>query len=143
MDKKFSALIIVSAFAFLVVGLGVGVVYQKQADASQVEKSPKTKAINILSSKIIPSITAFGEVTKIDGKNITLSFGGDNLTVKINDDAQIYFPARDTKDENGKPITAPQKIVKFSDIKIRDDASINVKLLTDVKMEGQLVVVLQ
>jgi len=142
MDKKTSIVLFVISAVFFVLGGGLGVLYQEQKSVSEIQDSPKTKAVQTLSSKVIPSITAFGQLTNIDGRNVTLTFGGDSLTVKIRDDAQIYLPATTTKDSKGNPVTAPQQTAKFSDIKVGDNVSVNLKLLPDGQIEGQLVIIL-
>lgn len=133
MDNKNLILIIIGALFFLTLGGGLGILYQQQKEILPVKETPKTQAVQTLSSKVIPSITAFGQVSNIDGRNLTLTFGGDNLTIKINDSAQIYLPA--TK-------TSAQQTAQFSDIKKGDNVSVNVKLLSDGQMDGQMVVII-
>jgi len=140
MEKKNLLLFLIGAVFFLVLGGGLGVFYQQQNTAPK--EVVKIQAVQTLSSKVIPSITAFGQVTKIDGKTITLTFGGDNLTVKIRDDAQIYLPATSAKDKNGKLVTSQQQTAQFSDIKVGNNVSVNLKLLSDGQIEGQLVIIL-
>ena len=140
MEKKNLLLFLIGAVFFLVLGGGLWVFYQQQNTAPK--EVVKIQAVQTLSSKVIPSITAFGQVTKIDGKTITLTFGGDNLTVKIRDDAQIYLPATTAKDKNGKLVTSQQQTAQFSDIKVGNNVSVNLKLLSDGQIEGQLVIIL-
>ncbi len=143
MDKKISIILFVIGAIFFVLGGGLGILYQSQKDVPLPPKEiVKIEAVQILSSKVIPSITAFGQVTNIEGKNITLTFGGDSLKVKVRDDAQFYLPATTTKDKDNKPIISPQQTAKFSDIKIGNNVSVNLKLLPDGQIEGQVVIIL-
>lgn len=138
MDNKALTTLIVVAVLFLIVGGGVGMAYQTQKD------SVKIKQVNImepafkgLSSKVIPSIVAYGQVTNIEGRNITLSYSGESLTVKIKDNANIYSfaTAPGTK-------TASQEKANFSDIKKGDNLNISLKLLADGSLEGQSAIIL-
>jgi hypothetical protein len=142
MDRKNLVILIIVAIVFFVVGGGVGVMYQNQMGVVPANEAPKIQAVQTLSSKVIPSITAFGQVSSIEGKDVTLTFGGDSLKIKVRDDAQIYLPATSTTDQNGKPVTSAQQTAKFSDIKVGDNVSVNLKLLPDGQIEGQMVIII-
>jgi len=135
MDKKTSIiLLVIGGLFFLILGGGLGIFYQSQKNALQTpEGNSKLKAVQVLSSKVIPSITAYGQIANIDGRNITLTFGGDSLNVKINDDAIVYLPSSES---------SPQQIAKFEDIKKGDNVSVNLRLLPDGQIEGQMVIIL-
>jgi len=135
MDKKTSIiLLVIGGLFFLILGGGLGIFYQSQKDVLQSpEGNSKLKAVQVLSSKVIPSITAYGQISNIDGRNITLTFGGDSLNVKINDDAIVYLPSSES---------SPQQIAKFEDIKKGDNVSVNLRLLPDGQIEGQMVIIL-
>jgi hypothetical protein len=142
MDRKNLVVLIIVAFVFFGLGGGLGVLYQNQMGVVPANEAPKIQAVQTLSSKVIPSITAFGEVSSVEGKDITLTFGGDSLKIKVRDDAQIYLPATSTTDQNGKPVTSAQKTAEFSDIKVGDNVSVNLKLLPDGQIEGQMVIII-
>lgn len=142
MDKKNLTVLVIVAILFFVVGGGLGIAYQIKKDSLTPKEKVQVESANKLSSKVIPSITAFGEVSNITGKNITLTFGGDSLVIKIRDDAQIYLPATNSTDKNGKAVALPQRAAKFSDIKTGDSLSINLKLLPDGQIEGQMVIII-
>jgi len=135
MDKKTSIiLLVIGGLFFLILGGGLGIFYQSQKNALQTpEGNSKLKAVQVLSSKVIPSITAYGQVSNIDGRSVTLTFGGDSLNVKINDDAVVYLPSSES---------SPQQIAKFEDIKKGDNVSVNLRLLPDGQIEGQMVIIL-
>lgn len=142
MDRKNLIILIAVAVVFLIVGAGLGIFYQTQKAVVPPKEVPKVEAVQKLSSKVIPSITAYGTVANISGRNITLTFGGDSLTVKIRDDALIYLPTAYIKDSKGNPVTVPQQTAKFADIKTGDNISVNLKLLPDGQIEGAMVIIL-
>jgi len=141
-QKNIIILAVVGGVLCLAIGGGLGYFYQLQNGTLPPAESKKVEAVNTLSSKVIPSITAFGQVTNISGRDITLTFGGDSLTIKIKEDAPIYLPATATKDKDGNSVTSAQQTAKFSDIKVGDNASVNLKLLATGQIEGQLVIIL-
>ncbi len=143
MDRKNLIILhVASGLLILIIGAGLGFFYQIKMGAVPQKEVPKVEAVQKLSSKVIPSIAAYGEVTNIDGRNITLTFGGDSLTVKIRDNAQVYLPTTYSKDSKGNTVTLPQQAAKFADIKTGDNLSVVIKLLPDGQIEGQLVIIL-
>lgn len=133
MDKKFLVILIAVAVLFFIIGGALGFFYQAQKIASQPDNTVKINAVKTLSSRVIPSITAYGAISNISGRNLTLTFGGESLTVKIKDDAQIFLPST---------ATASQQTARFADIKKGDNASVNLKLLPDGQIEGDVVIIL-
>jgi len=121
MDKSKLITTIVAAVLFFVLGGGIVVLYQ----APKIEKLEA--ALSQLSSKTVPSITAYGQVTKIDGKNVSIAYSGSSMTVKITDNAQIY---------SSDNVAASQQKVAFSNIKVGDNIIIGLKLYSDGKIEG-------
>ena len=131
MDNKSITLAIVAGLVVFVIGGGLGIFYQKQTDAPQMEKSAEMQsAINSLSLKTVISITALGKVVSIDGNKIVLSSGKDNLEVIVSDSAKVYSLANPA---------SPQAELK--DIKTGDNISVNVKLLPNGQLEGRAVVI--
>jgi len=140
-NKKQLVILTTVGALILLIGIGLGVVFQMQ-NKTQVENR---KAVNSLSSKVVSSITAYGQVKNIEGRNITLSNLGDNLTISIANNAQAYsFSTPTTADKNGKVTTGVpvQKTVKFGDIKVGDNVNIAIKLLPTGQVQGQTVVIL-
>ena len=134
------SLIVLSVVVVLVIlslGGGAGVLYQTQKDAPQIEKLQALEtAVKGLSSKIVPSVVAFGEVSEIEGRNITLTYNGDSVTVAIKADAQISsFVAPSSGG------TAKQTIVQFGEIKNGDKLSINTKVLPDGQLQGESIMI--
>ena len=102
---------------------------------SKTQTKEVVKTVNVLGSKTVPSIVAYGQVEKIEGKNITLTNMGDSITVKIKDNAQIIsFLNRDD------PIANKQ--ANFSDIKKGDTLNITVKVLPNGSLEGETAIIL-
>ena len=67
--KKLTILIVIGVAIFLL-GIALGFFYEKQLAFKKI----KVESVNSLTSKLISSITAYGNVTKIEGRKITLSY---------------------------------------------------------------------
>jgi len=133
MNKKQLVFLIVIGVLLFVLGGVLGVAY----DTNKTPQQTKVKTVNSLSSKVVSSIVAYGQVVSIEGKNITLNNLGDNLVISIADNAKIYSL---TIPSGAK---APvQSIGEFGDIKQGDSVNVNLKLLTDGQLEGSSVVIL-
>lgn len=126
-----------------VIGGALGILYQMQAPKVQSQNTltltPQPSAtipqvVKDLNSQVITSIGAYGIVTKIDGRNITLSNQSDSIIIAVRDDAKIYSFVT----MNGKP-TSQQ--IDFKDIKNGDNVSISVKVSLDGQIEGYSLIV--
>lgn len=130
-------LILFGVALFLVGGI-LGVVYQSHQTDPQLEK--ETTVIKTLSSEMIPSITAYGEVTSIDGQNITLSYAGNTMTVSVADGVKVFSFVKTSEE---KEISGSgSKEVEFKDIKKGDTLNINLKLMSDGQLKSQSVIIL-
>jgi hypothetical protein len=130
MEKSSTIWLVLLAVVMLVVGAGIGMLYQK-GTASPVSTQPAPQAlIQKLNSKVIPSIVAYGQVKGISGKVITLTYGGDDVTVTMNDNAQYsaLVPATKTTSANSR---------KASLLEIKTGSKINITL--KVTPEGKFV----
>ena len=140
MDRKNLTIIIVVAVVAVIIGLALGM---NLSPKSVAEKSQSTKfesAVKALSSKVIPSIIAYGQVSKIENKNITLTYNKETLTIPLTQSTSIYsFVAPAT---GSKTATPTQKKAAFSEIKVGDSLNITLKLLPDGTIEGQSVIIL-
>lgn len=131
---------IIAGLLLLALGVSLGVSYQtQQASISspqldQLEKT--TAAVKFLSSKTVPSIVAYGQVTKIEGRDITLFYSGDSIKVSMEENSLIYSFVNDSQ---GKPT---QKQVELKEIKVGDNLNITLKLLPDGQLQGQSVFIL-
>ena len=129
MDEKKIA-VIVPIIAALIMGGAIGIYFQFQKDAPKLNIA--RNVIKSLSSKTVPSIVAFGKASKIEGRNITLDYNGDIITINISDDAQIYTSSSGTE----------QTATSLENIKIGDNLSVNLKVLPDGQLQGQSVIIL-
>ena len=147
--------LIVSLFLgglIFLLGGGLGILYQTQQNvaAPQGQGQLMPSVVKNLSSKVIPSIAAYGEITKIDGRNLTLSYQGDSLVIAIKDDAKIYSfiansapnPTPSVKPATTPASTASSREITFKDLKIGDNVSANVKVLSNGQLEGFSAIVL-
>ncbi|MGD0576647.1 MAG: hypothetical protein ABSA74_01050 [Candidatus Staskawiczbacteria bacterium] len=135
-NKSKLVILIIVGVALFLIGGGLGIVStQKGSQRTKIE------ATNSLSSKVVSSIIAYGQVKNIDGRNITLSNLDDNLTISIADNAQVYSFTTPVAGKNGG--TAPvQQTVKFENIKIGDNVNVAIKLLPSGQLEGSSVIIL-
>lgn len=136
----------VAGLIILVIGFGVGAFYQTQV---QLAKNPALKkaiaiepTVNILTSKTIQSIMAYGQVEKISANNITLSYAGDKITVAVKSSAQIYSSIAVKDSKTGNLATGAPQLVKFSDIKTGQGISVTLKILPTGQMEADSVYIL-
>ena len=132
MDKKIFVVVIPIIIALIVGGV-IGIYFQFQKDAPQVKRAGEV--IKSLSSKVVPSIVAFGQVSEINGRNVTLDYSGEKITINIGEDAKIYA----SSDQN---TGGGQATVSFSDIKTGDNLSVNLKVFADGQLQGQSVIIL-
>lgn len=139
MDKKTQIIILVVAGIFLfLLGGALGVIYSKIGP-----QAAKVEAGNNLSSGVISSISAFGQVKNISGRNLTLNNLGDDLVIPISDTAQIYAFVTPAAAQNSKTAPVPvQQLVKFEDIKMWDRVNVAVKLLPTGQLQGSAVIIL-
>lgn len=135
MNKIVSTAIIV--LVVLVVGLGAGFFIKALMDASVLAKNEKiAKAIEVLSSPLVPSIVAYGQVESINGRVITLSYSGKTLSVEISSNAVIYSYSA------GSGAAGGQKQIKFENIKKGDTLNVSIKLSSDGSLVGQMVMMI-
>lgn len=147
MDKKTIILFFILVFLIFVLGGGAGVFYQQQSCLSNTEKSTEKtdtnvfeKAVKDLSSKTIYFIVAYGDVTDIQGRDITINNNGENLTVKIKEDAKITsfkVPAA------GKTSSDTEALAKFEDIKNGNNLRIYLKVFSDGQITGESVIIMR
>jgi hypothetical protein len=133
MDKKQLAILITSGIVIFLIG-GISGIFLAGTVGPQ---KAKIETANNLSSKVVSSMVAYGQVKSISGKNITLSNLGDTLAIPIAGNAQLY--SFSTVSSTGVPV---QQTIKFEEIKIGDKVNIAVKLLPDGKIQGTSVIVL-
>lgn len=135
-------LLIVGGIVIFVVGIALGIFYQswQQSKNPVVKQAIKMQpTINILASKTIQSIVVTGRVVKIDGRNVTLTYAGDEITTSVATNAQIFSSAI-TKDATTKNLVSgvPQP-VDFSALVAGDNITATLKMLPTGQLEGESV----
>ena len=146
MSKTYISIVsVILLVVVFVLGAWIGAFYQLQGASKNATQtvSPIEKE---LSSKVISSINAYGQVTKIDGSNITLSPVGDSLasdglTVSINSNAKIYSLTIPTNGAANNKTSLTPTAASFSDIKTGNYLNINITLNTSSanQLQGQMV----
>ncbi|MDO8619408.1 MAG: hypothetical protein Q7R49_05715 [Candidatus Daviesbacteria bacterium] len=135
MNRSLIILSIIGALCIFAVGGGLGVFYQMQTQKNIPQVISKPQEVNALikalSSKVVTYMTTRGEVTKIDGKDITLSSGGDSIKITTIENIPT-FPY--IGDGSQKPV---QGKTGLKEIKVGDNLSIIIKILPDGQIQGQ------
>ncbi len=132
METKNRIISIFSGLLILIIGIVFGVLYQPR-QLQNILETTTPPAVKVLSSKTIPSITAYGLITKIDGNNITIDNQGDSMTMTVRDDAKIYaFLATTGKSQQ----------ITLKDLKIGDNLSVNVKITSSGQVDAYSLIVL-
>ncbi len=147
MDKKIIILSFILAFLIFILGGGAGVFYQQQNCLVNAEKSTEKtntdvfeKTVKDLSSQTIYFIVAYGDVTDIQDRNITINNNEENLTVKIKEDAKITsfnVPAVGTSSSD------TETPAKFEDIKNGNNLRIYLKVFSDGQVSGESVMIIR
>ena len=131
--------LIICGAVLLGIGTLAGVNFQEQKTTPRIAELEKMEnMIKILSSsKVIPSIVAFGQVGEISGRTVTLTYGTESLAIPIREDAKIYSFSGTTNQK-----TPPeQKTAEFKDIKVGDKLNITLKILSNGEIEGLSVII--
>lgn len=136
-------LIIIAVIGGIIL-LGLGFYSGLNYAQKQIEKAKTSSPLaNLLTSKVIGGLntTAFGEITEISGRNITLSNEGDALTISIKEDATIFrlLPPEGSAET---PQPATREEIEFEEIKVGDQVNISCQLKADETLEGVDVMVL-
>lgn len=128
-------LILIFGLVCLVLGGGIGFFYKTLQSSSEGEKT--TIITKNLTSKTIISSVVYGQVSKIEGRDITLSNEGDSLKINIPENIAIYSFANDS---TGKSV---QTRVDLKAIKIGDTLNIAIKVLPNSQIQSQSVMILR
>lgn len=92
-----------------------------------------TAVEKVINSKLVPSIMAIGQVSSISGRNIILSYEGESLEIFVREDARIIS----VKPEG----TTPTEQSTIGVLKVGDNVSLTIKVLSDGKVEASTVVI--
>jgi hypothetical protein len=120
-------------------GVGVGIL---QYNFFGGQNAKMLSAVKVLSSQMVPTISAYGQVAEINGKIITISFSEETLSVPIRDDAKISSVGGFNQVPGSVVSVASQPSVDFNSIKKGDNVTINMRLLSDGTLEGTAVFIL-
>ncbi|MBI3337055.1 MAG: hypothetical protein HY005_00320 [Candidatus Staskawiczbacteria bacterium] len=127
-------LIVLVGLLCLILGAGAGFWYKTLQVSPQIEKT--AAIMKALSSKTVLSTVAYGKVSKIEGRDITLAYNGDSIKISMAANSPVYSFVNDSA---GKPV---QKKVDLREIKIGDNLNITIKLLPDGQIQGQSALIL-
>ena len=137
-DNNTLVFLIAGGLAIFLLGGGLGMFYQFQKDTVRNDQNDKIlKTADTLSSELVPSMVAFGQVASVIGRDITIfSNDGKVLSVKINENAPIYSYIAGSKEPN------IQSRVALNEIKKGNMVNITMKLMPDGSLTGQLILIL-
>ena len=123
-------LLIVIGVVIFFVGAGLGILYQSGKD-QKISAEIKT-----LSSDIVTTVTAYGKVTAINGRDLTISYNNQTLTINIpqNVDVTAFVPINGSI--QGSPVAKT-----FSDIKKGDNLNIALKIGANGELTAQTVII--
>jgi preprotein translocase subunit YajC len=133
MDKKQLTILIIVGIILLLAGGAIGFAI-KSFNKVQLQKN---EAVSSLSSKVITSVTAYGEITKIDGETLTISNAGETLSVLMANTAKVRILA--PKEGSTTPV---QQDAKFEDLKVGQKVNVIMKVSATGEMQGSSVVIL-
>ncbi len=143
MSAKNIILSLVFGILIFVIGAGLGVLYKSQPTTTQdnvaVQNMPAS--IKTLSSKVVSAISAYGKITKISDRSITLSNENDSATIEVASDAKIYSLSVTTPIK-GKPPVSTSKPIDFTKVAVGDTVSVNLKVLSGGLLQAFSVIVL-
>jgi len=128
MKNKNLVILIVAGVLIFLLGIGLGMFFNKI--------TYNTQGKSALSSKVISSVVAYGQVSGINGRVLTLNNLGEDLNIAISENAQIYTFA---KDGSGQQI---QQAVGFSSILVGNKVNVAVRMLVTGAVEGLSVIIL-
>jgi hypothetical protein len=124
--------LIATAIIFMAVGGTFGIIFQSQKDQVLINKY--TGVIKSAASKTVASILSYGQISDIQGRDVTLAFGGDYITVNIKQDANVYSYSSNSAN-------AQKKQLNFSDLKKGDTVNISMTMSQEGKFTANSVMV--
>jgi hypothetical protein len=132
MRKTF--LVVLIALAVVVI-VGSGIVLAYMAGYEKGTEVPQPSILE--TSKVIQvrRATAIGEVVKIEGRTVTLTTEGDTLEIPMEENAEIN--AVDMSDATQPTV----KIIKLEDVKIGDNAAVQLEITSDNEFGGSSLIV--
>jgi len=127
--------VIAGIVIFSATGYVIGSYFEQRVNGEKIASLEKVN--NIFSySKLINSIIAFGKISNVSGRTITLTSGTDTLEITMRANAQIYSFTTPTSSGGQLTGTPAQNVVAFEDIKVGDNLNVNMRMLPDGSFEG-------
>lgn len=128
MNKLNLIILVLIGVALFIFGSVLGGYYQMQ------KLEPQLSAVRALSSEVVPSIVAYGQVTKIDNNDLTLTYGEGTVTIRVRDNAPVYYLMNSSSGEETKEI-------RLRDLKVGDNVHVSINVSSNGKLEGTTVAV--
>lgn len=119
MDKKQQYFIFLGG-SLVIIGCMLGFFYQWQKSSYQLKKIENI--LGTLNTDVVPSITSYGRVEKINGRNIMLSFNSSLIEFNVADSVPIYGTGKGRSE------------VDFDQIKIGDELNVQIKINQEKKI---------
>ncbi len=146
MNIKNVVVSLILGVGLFVVGGALGILSQGHTisvPSNAMSQPSSSSLVAALNSRVIPFLTAYGQVTKIDGSNITLASKGDSLTVSIDPSANLYayIPPTASQTDGKKNTTSANQKISLSYIRLGDTLNINLKVLPNGQLSGSSVLV--
>lgn len=134
--KNGAVILLIAIVLFFGLGAAAGFFYGQQAISPEVKQAIKLEpAIKLITSNAAQSIIISGQVKKIDGQYLTISYANQETVINIATNAGIF--SQPTGSVSGLPQQA-----KFSDIKVGDDVEITLKVFMSGWVQGTAVIIL-
>jgi|GEM_PF-5423378 len=137
-EKKNVLMLLVLGLVIFLLGGAVGMNLSNSTNSFQGQKSEEL--LKTLSSPIIVSVVAYGNVQKIEGRNLTILSltGEEKLTVFVKEGAQISMMASPASGgEMGK-----EKRLALSDIKPGQWVNVIMRVSPEGRLEAEMVTIL-
>ena len=136
---------IVIGLVILAVGVSLGFFYEKttQPPVNYQGADNMASIIKTLSSRTISVMSAYGQVTNIEGNNITLSYRGDSMTIGMAQDSGVYSSLDNNAQNKAATSTTEFSTQKgtLSDIKKGDTVILKFIMLPTGQLEGSSITI--
>jgi hypothetical protein len=129
---------VIGGIVLLGAGYLAGVSLEKEKTGPQLEELElATKVVKVINSKGVVFVTAFGEVKKTSDRTITIVNGGENLDIRVKEDAEILSFVPLVPAKKGAPTYVPEeRKAEFSDIKVGNKVNAAITILPDGSIEA-------
>jgi preprotein translocase subunit YajC len=122
---------ILAALAILLLGLLSGIFFFRQEAILQSQKM--ANILGTLNSQVVPTIISYGTVTAINGKEITIAFNSDLITIKMKDDAPVHLLY-------GNASEAEQQNKSLEAVSVGDMLKVDIIVNADGSFEGKSII---